>query len=251
MISELAFPAFLAGALMFFAPCTFPLIPAYLGLISGVSTQDLNSPEHKRRARYALALNASLFILGFSAIFILFGTAAGWGGQFLFPFRNELQYVAGAFIMLFGIHLLGLFRLPVFRTSGQLPIKIPGVPWRSANSFLVGAAFGIGWTPCVGPILGSVLLVATTSATALSGALLLGIFSLGLAIPFLFVAFLTGTATQLLNRLTKAGRILEMFGGAMLLMLGYLVFTQQFSELVGFGFRLFEFIGYENLLDHL
>lgn len=250
---NLIVPAFVSGILMFLAPCTFPLVPAYLGVISGVSSQALRNPNERAAARRTLAFNAALFILGFSAVFILFGTAAGWGGSFLFPYRHALERIAGVFIILFGLSLLGLLRVPLFRAPTNLRVSVPFIaqPRRSLNSFLVGAAFGVGWTPCVGPILGSVLLLATTAGTAATGALLLGIFSLGLAIPFLFVAFLTGIATNFLNRLSRAGHVLELVSGAFLIFLGYLVAVGKFASLIGVGYGLFHFIHYERLLNYL
>lgn len=246
--SELTAPAFLAGVLMFLAPCTFPLVPAFLGAISGI-----HSDKRSLRARKELVLNGLLFVLGFTFIFILFGTAVGWGGQFLFPYRRILGPIAGAFIILFGFSLLGVFRAPIFLATTNLRLKIPGIPQerRAVNSFLIGVAFGIGWTPCIGPILGSILLLATTAGSAMQGALLLAVFSLGLAIPFLFVAFAYATAGAAILKLSRAARMIEIISGAFLIFLGYLIFTHQFGLLIGWGYKIFKFINYERLLDYL
>lgn len=250
-VPELAVPAFIAGLLMFFAPCTFPLVPAFFGIIGGLTSKNLASDTKPLRARFRLLRRAFLFVFGFTSIFIFFGTAFGWGGHFLFPYRDILARVAGIFIILFGVTLLGVWRLPLFRAQTNLRIRIRGISNPEVNSFLVGSAFGVGWTPCVGPILGSILLVATTTGTAGSGAVLLGIFSLGLAIPFLLVALALGSAQKILGQLSRAARTIEIISGVALVALGYLVFANQFTRLIVWGYRIFGFLNYDRLLDYL
>ena len=248
MINDFLVPAFLAGIFMFLAPCTFPLVPAFLGAISGITPEGLRDSG---AARWRLVRNAALFVAGFSLVFIIFGTAVGWGGQFLFPYRRILERIAGVFIILFGLALLGAFPLPFCRAATNLRVRIPGVNSRSLQSFLLGAAFGTGWTPCVGPVLGSVLLLASTSGTAASGAALLAVFSVGLAIPFLLVAFAAGRAVKILDRLGRSARLIEIVSGGFLVALGLLVFFQRFAVLISLGYGLFDFIGYERLLEKL
>src|SRR3989344_8534412 len=127
MDQALALPAFIAGILMFFAPCTFPLVPAFLGAISGIAPGGLSQKGIAISSRGKILFSALLFVFGFAAVFILFGTAAAWGGQFLFPYRRILTRIAGIFIILFGLSLLGLFRIPIFRGTKSLRAAIPGV----------------------------------------------------------------------------------------------------------------------------
>ena len=177
-VLALAPAAFLAGILMFLAPCTLPIVPGYLAFIAAV-------PEgaSKGSARKRVLINALAFVLGFSAVFILLGTFAAAAGSFLGPWRDTLGRAAGALIIIFGLTMLGVIRIPVL--SGDKHMAIPhflslGKPHSSA---LIGALFALGWSPCIGPILGSILLYASASGTAGQGALLLAIFSLGLGLP--------------------------------------------------------------------
>ncbi|MBI2633849.1 MAG: sulfite exporter TauE/SafE family protein [Parcubacteria group bacterium] len=234
---SLIFPAFLAGLLTFLAPCTLPLVPAYLSFISGQTA-----------SRAKVVYNGLFFILGFSAIFILFGTLVGFLGQTLVPYRIILTKVAGIFVILFGLSLLGVFKIPVRAFRLPLPVLERGKP---INSFLIGAAFGFGWTPCVGPILGSILLLASTAATALKGALLLAIFSSGLAIPFLLVAFGFGSASRVIEKISPGLGVVEKIGGVFLILLGYLLFTNQMGLLIAWGYRIFNFINYDKLINYL
>lgn len=247
----LVIPAFIAGILTFLAPCTLPLVPAYLGFISGVSLEDLKNPEKAKGIRMKIFFNGLLFVLGFSSIFILFGTLAGFFGSALVPYRIWLTRIGGIFVIIFGLFMLNVIKIPYLTQERQF--KVPAVFSRgkSLNSFILGSAFGFGWTPCVGPILGSILLLASTSATAFQGAFLLSIFSLGLAIPFLIIAFGIGSASQHLTKISKYLNIVSIIGGIFLILLGILLLTDNMSLLVSYGFRIFRFIEYEAILDYL
>ena len=242
--------AFLAGLIMFLAPCTLPLVPAYLGFISGVDTAKLQDPERAPEIRKKIFLNGLLFIIGFSGIFILFGVLAGLAGQALVPWRLWLTRAAGIFVILFGISMLGVFRLPIFKGAN---ITLPD--WLSygnpITSLIVGAAFAFGWTPCVGPILASILLLAGSSATAGSGALLLAVFSLGMAIPFLFVAAAYSYATKFIERISHYLRYVEIIGGVFLILLGGLLVTDNFDLTIQYGYWLLDVINYEELTKWL
>lgn len=187
--------AFIAGLLTFLAPCTLPLVPAYLGFISGVSTKELEDPETAHAARKKVFLNGIFFILGFSIVFILFGTLAGVLGQELAPFRLWIGRISGILVILFGLVMLGVFHLKFMQGGSALALP----KWMKAgsltSSFTVGGAFAFGWTPCVGPILASILLLASTGSAA-QGALMLAIFSLGLALPFILISFAISRATK-------------------------------------------------------
>ena len=248
---SLAIPAFIAGLLTFLAPCTLPLVPAYLGFFSGVSLDELKDSGRALAARRKIFLNGLAFVVGFSVIFIVFGTLAGFAGAALVPYRIWLSRIGGVFVIIFGLFMLGLLKIPLLGREARLHIPAILIKGRPANSLALGAAFGFGWTPCVGPILGSILLLASTSATALSGALLLAVFSLGLAMPFLAIALGIGSASRYLERFSRFLNIISIIGGLFLIGLGLLLLTNNFSLLISYGYRLFRFINYERLLDYL
>lgn len=240
--------AFLAGILTFLAPCTLPLVPAYLGFISGVDTdnaEDLSSQEH-----WKIIANAVAFVIGFSLIFVIFGTLAGLLGQALSAWRIWLTRLSGILIIGFGLVMFFNLRLSFFSESNlQLPSWAQhGSP---ASSLAVGGAFAFGWTPCVGPILGSILALASQQATAVTGGFLLLIFSAGLAIPFLLLAVLYA---QLSSRIQNSTHLLtwtSRIGGVFLVLLGVLLLTNSFSLLIEYGYRWFDFLDYKSLQQYL
>jgi len=184
-LTTLALPAFISGILTFLAPCTLPLVPGYLGFISGVSPEDLKDPQKAGRIRWKIFRNGLFFMLGFGAVFVVWGTLIGFiGASVLASYRLWLARIGGIFVIIFGLYMLNILKIPLLNREFQFkppPIFEKG---KALNSFILGTAFAFGWTPCVGPILGSILLIASTSTTALQGGLLLTIFSAGLAIPF-------------------------------------------------------------------
>lgn len=243
--------AFVAGLLTFLAPCTLPLVPAYLGFISGVSTKELANPETAKAAQRKIMINGLFFVLGFSIIFILFGTLAGTLGQKLATSRILLGQIGGGLIIIFGLFMLGAFKIPAL--MGEKRIKIPSFlhVGKPTSSLAIGSAFAIGWTPCVGPILGSILLLASTSTSVAQGAILLAVFSFGLAIPFIALAFAFSRATQYIKKVEKYLKWVSIIGGVFLVFLGILLLTNNFSLLIQYGYKLFDFINYEALLDYL
>ncbi|PCI29956.1 cytochrome C biogenesis protein [Candidatus Wolfebacteria bacterium] len=244
------FSALVAGLFTFLAPCTLPLVPAYLGFISGVPEKDLSNPATARIARRKIMLNGIFFVLGFSAVFIIFGTLAGLLGQALVPYRLWLTRIGGAFVIIFGLYMLDILKLPIFKGKN---LAVP--KWlelgKPSSSFVIGSTFAFGWTPCVGPILASILLLASTSTTAFQGAFLLAVFSLGLAIPFLLVAFAFGKATQYIKNIEKYLNAINIIGGIFLVILGILLVTGQFNLLIIYGFELLRFFNYEAIYEFL
>ena len=243
--------AFVAGILMFLAPCTLPIVPGYLAFIAGIPLSALSNPAAKKSARRVVFLNALAFVIGFSVIFILLGVAAGFLGVLIGPWRYLLSKAAGAIIILFGLTMLGL--LPTSFISRERHLRLPSflILGRMPSSALIGALFALGWSPCIGPILGTVLLVASTSSTALYGALLLGVFSLGLSIPFLLCALLVTETTTLLARIGGVVRILTLVGGVGLVAVGVLMLTGVMDMFIANGYSLFGEWGYNTLLDYL
>lgn len=248
---SLAIPAFIAGVLTFLAPCTLPLVPGYLGFISGASLEDLKDPEKAKGARWKIFLNGVFFVVGFSLVFIVLGTLAGFAGRALVPYRIWLTRIGGIFVILFGLLMLNVLKLPFFQSGRQFRVFSVFKRGNPSNSLILGSAFGFGWTPCVGPILGSILLLASTSATALQGAIMLSIFSLGLAVPFLLIAIGIGSASRRIEKFSKYLNVVSIIGGVFLILLGILLLTNNIGLLISYGFRIFQFIEYERLLDYL
>ena len=242
---------FFAGILTFLAPCTLPLVPAYLGFISGVDQDALKNPETARTARRKIFLNGLAFIVGFSLVFIAFGVLAGIAGQALAPYRIWMARIGGILVILFGLFMLGFFKLPFFQSDKRIPIPKWLTLGRPSSSLFIGGTFALGWTPCVGPILGSVLLLAGTSATAVQGGFLLAVFSLGLAIPFLIIALLFSRATRYIDSISKYLKWVSIIGGIFLILLGLLLVTDNFGLTIQYGYELLDFINYDRLLDFL
>jgi cytochrome c-type biogenesis protein len=190
-------------------------------------------------------------VVGFSVVFVALGMFAASLGAVLGPWRGVLGRAAGAIIILFGLTMLGVLNLPFL--SGERRIRLP--KWLSLGhphaSFLVGVLFALGWSPCIGPILGTILLFASTSATALKGAVLLAIFSLGLAIPFMLCAWAISGAQQFAARMGRLTQVLSYAGGVVLVVLGVLMLTNNMGLLVQWGFGLFDGAGYGQLLKYL
>jgi cytochrome c-type biogenesis protein len=229
--------AFVAGVLMFLAPCTLPIVPGYLAFIAG--------------ERRAVMRNAVAFVLGFSVVFILLGSAAGLFGLIIGSWRFALARLGGALFILFGLTMLGIFRIPLL--SSERHLKLPafikvGTP---SSSALIGALFALGWSPCIGPVLGTILFAASASATAASGALLLAVFSLGLGIPFLLAALLISRAQAAVGRLGGLSQVLSVIGGCFLIIIGVLMLFNETGLLVSWGYGALNFIGYDRLLNYL
>jgi len=243
--------SFFAGLLTFLAPCTLPLVPAYLGFISGVDQDALKNPATASAARRKIFLNGLAFIVGFSLIFIAFGVLAGFAGTALAPYRIWLARIGGVFVILFGLFMLGFFKLPFFQTDKRIPIPKWLTLGKPSSSLFIGGTFALGWTPCVGPILGSILLLAGTSGTALTGGIMLTVFSIGLAIPFLLIALVFSKATVYIDRISKYLKAVSIIGGIFLILLGLLLATDNFGLTIQYGYELFDFINYDRLLEYL
>lgn len=241
--------AFIAGFLMFLAPCTLPLVPAYLAFISGVDPADLKSAKNKRALRRKVMWNGFLYVLGFTVVFVVMGVAAAFlGTKVLAEYRFILTKVGGIFVIVFGLFMLDVLKIPELQKTHRLVGAFKkGSP---LSSFLLGASFAFGWVPCIGPILASILLVAATSTTALQGAVLLFVFSMGMGIPFLIIAWGIGSAYENVKRISKYMPVISKVGGVFLIILGVLLFTNQMGLLVRYGYEWFDFLNYDNLLDY-
>ncbi|MEX2515098.1 MAG: cytochrome c biogenesis protein CcdA [Candidatus Paceibacterota bacterium] len=247
----LAISAFIAGILTFLAPCTLPLVPAYLGFISGVDQEKLKDPATATAARRRIFLNGLAFIGGFSLVFIAFGMLAGLAGTALAPYQIWMSRIGGVLVIIFGLYMLGFFKISFFQTDKRIPIPSWLTLGKPSSSLFIGGTFAVGWTPCVGPILGSILLLAGTSGTVMQGGLMLAIFSLGLAIPFLLIAAAFSKATVYIDKISKHLKWISIIGGVFLILLGLLLVTNNFGLTIQYGYEWLDFINYEGLLDYL
>jgi cytochrome c-type biogenesis protein len=243
------FSALLGGLLTFLAPCTLPLIPAYIGFLGGTSFRANGGKELSSTLRMQIAVNALLFVLGFSLIFIFFGLVSGTVGKFLILHRAVLSQVAGLVVIFFGAVMLGYVTLPRFFSGRSLPSWL--LPAQPFSAFLLGVLFAIGWSPCLGPILGTILLLAGQSGTALHGAYLLMIYSLGLGIPFLLVAVLYGSAFTYVERFARFLPAVSMVAGGFLVFIGILLLVGQFGLLNTWAAGFIGGEWYENLVQYM
>lgn len=211
----MVFVAFGAGLLSFFSPCILPVVPAYICFITGLSLEELT--ESKKGLNPILP-NALLFILGFSAVFVILGASATFLGSFLFAKQRVIKLIAGIIVIFFGLHISGVFNIKFLQAEKKLHLKKK--PLSFLGSFLVGIAFGFGWTPCVGPILGSILILAAAKETVLQGIMLLSFYSLGLAIPFFMVAVGIGWALRLFSKIKRYFRLISAISGILLIAIG-------------------------------
>ena len=233
MTENLSFLAvFFVGLLSFLTPCILPFIPSYLGYLSGLSLTGNYRDLPKSKLRLKLFLNGFFFILGFSLVFITLGVSASFLGKFLVSFKIPFQQIGGGIIIIFGLHLAGLFKIPIFLREKRL--KLPNFINRIGylRSFLVGAIFTFGWTACVGPILASVLVLASITTTIGEGIRLLAIYSLGLAIPFLLTSLFMTEAISYIKRFSSFLRFVPIISGGPLIILGILFLTNEFSKVV-------------------
>lgn len=209
--------AFAAGVLGFFSPCIMPLIPGYLSFVSGVSLLELDPAERRRHVGRVLAATLA-FVLGFSFVFTALGASASLLGSFVLEHREVLSRVGGAIVIVLGLVLLGVIRVPGLYRKRR--VEITRRPTGLLGTVLVGMAFGFAWTPCVGPVLGAILTLAATTARAADGAWLLFAYSLGLGVPFLATALLLGTAFSALRALARHAYAIERASGAFLVVMG-------------------------------
>jgi len=239
--SSLLIGSLVAGVLTFLAPCTFPLIPAYIGFITGDGK--LNKIQTIR--------NGALFVLGFMGVFITLGVFASSLSNLFNPdTRSIISRIAGIIILIWGLEMIGIFQHKIFQSNWTPRIK--GLKAGTAqSSILLGVLLGIGWTPCVGPILGTILTFLINQGTVLDGAILMFIFSVGLAIPFLITAILLAQGRQLLQKIETATPIIRIISGLFLVLIGILFITNTLEVLGRFIFNMLQFLNYDRILDYL
>lgn len=223
--------AFLAGVVSFLSPCVLPIVPSYVTFITGMTLDELTA-RGTGAARARAALHAALFVLGFTLVFVALGATATVFGAVLQRSLPLLQQIGGVIITVFGLYLVGVLRIPALMRDRR--VHLASRPAGLVGSVLVGVAFGAGWTPCVGPVLASILLYAGTTATMARGMLLLGAYGIGLGIPFFVAAVGLNWYIAGARRLTRWLRPVEIVAGTLLIAVGVLLFTGRFTALSAF-----------------
>lgn len=236
--------AFLAGILSFLSPCVLPLIPGYLSYISGVSVDQLMSKEKKDASHLRkLLFNTVFFVLGFSIVFVLLGLAASGVGTWLRQNAALFNRVAGVIVFLFGLHVAGIFKVRALNYEKRF--HFTGDKKRGVfGSLLIGIAFGFGWTPCIGPILGSILTLAAQQSSMATGAWLLVVYSAGLGIPFILTALLFSYLMGAFGFIKRHFRAVEIISGSLLMLVGILMF---FNLLAVLANRMIDWFPFLNL----
>ncbi|HSQ60003.1 MAG TPA: cytochrome c biogenesis protein CcdA [Acidobacteriota bacterium] len=233
--------AFLAGVVSFLSPCVLPLVPSYVTFITGVSFDELTAEDKTGRVRRLTILHSIAFIVGFSIVFISLGATATAAGRFLREYQDLLRQVGGVLIILFGLYLTGL--LPIAALSREAKFRMTSKPLGLLGSVLVGITFAAGWTPCIGPILASILLYASTAEKAGTGVLLLSIYSLGLGVPFFLASLGMNTFLAASRKLRASLRIIEIVSGVILIAFGVALVTNLFRHFVAFLSRFLPALG--------
>jgi cytochrome c-type biogenesis protein len=233
-ISQISlFAAFSAGLLSFISPCVLPLVPSYLSYITGLSVENLAKMEERDRFKSAIMLNALLFIAGFSTIFIAFGASASLIGQVLYEYQDVIRKVGGILIIIFGLYLLGILKMNFLMTERRL-MHFKTRPVGYVGSFLIGTAFAAGWTPCVGPVLGTILAYASTTESMSGGVMLLSAYSFGLGLPFFLTAFGMDTFLSCFKSLRTYLGGVSVVSGALLILVGVMIFTDSVTLFTSF-----------------
>ena len=223
------FIAFSAGFLSFVSPCVLPLIPSYITYITGVSFKDLSDAGARSKVRWATIFHSFLFIMGFSTIFILMGASASYLGQVLVRYQYWIMKVGGVLIIILGIGFTGLINLPFLQMERRFELRKK--PLGYVGSFLVGIVFAAGWTPCIGPILSTILICASTSKSFTTGVVLLAFYSMGLGVPFFLSSLAFNSFLSAFERIKRYMRIIMIVSGLFLIGIGILLLTDTFQEI--------------------
>jgi len=226
--------AFAAGIISFLSPCVLPLVPAYVSYIAGQSITHLSMPRALILRWQAITLSAC-FVAGFTTIFVILGASATKLGEMLISYKYELNIIGGVIVIGFGLFTAGLLRPSWLQRDLRINVTIPG--GRPTAAYVLGVAFAFGWTPCIGPMLGTILTVSAASATVGKGVALLTIYSLGLGVPFLLAATFTDGLLARLKVIGRVGLALQIFAGAIMVVMGVAMITGYLST---FSFWLLE-----------
>lgn len=217
--------AFIAGLISFLTPCVLPLVPGYVSLISGAGVEELKSAQSQLMRR--VMVNSIGFILGFSVVFVVLGAISTEIGQLAARYKHTLSIMAGVVIIIFGLHLTGIFKIKALYTDARLHnVKGSSTP---VGAFVIGFAFAFGWTPCLGPILTVLLTLASDQETLIKGIALLAVYSLGLAVPFMLTSLLMERFLKFYGRFRSHMHLLEVASGGLMIALGVLLVIGRFT----------------------
>ena len=219
--------ALAAGFLSFVSPCVLPLIPGYVSFVSGVSLEDMRSESAAPASRSRVFVTSLAFVFGFSLVFVMLGASATAIGKFLLGQLPLLSKIAGVILIIFGLHTMGVFRLAFLETEKRMHAQRK--PAGPLGALVVGIAFAFGWTPCIGPILSAILMVAASKNSISAGVLLLAVYSLGLGIPFLLTSLAINQFFSATKRIRRYYHAIEVTSGVLLVAIGLLIFTGQLT----------------------
>ena len=223
------FYAFAAGLVSFLSPCVLPLVPGYISIISGSSLEQLKAQQKDSSLLRTVLMNSIMFIIGFSITFIMMGATASWLGQVLLSHRDLFSKLAGLLLIVFGIHLTGIFKINLlYRDKRFHNVQQPrGL----LGALVLGLAFAFGWTPCIGPILASIMAIAATQETVTQGMVLLGVYAAGLGIPFLLTSLAVNPFLSFYGRFKRHFHTVEVVSGALVIAVGVLILTGTLTRL--------------------
>jgi cytochrome c-type biogenesis protein len=229
------FVAFAAGVFSFLSPCVLPLIPSYLSFVSGVSLDEMRGEQERLRVRSRVVLNSLAFIVGFSLVFVSLGASASFLGGLFLNFRSAIRIIGGIFVLLVGLYLVGAFKITALERYLQFDLK--DKPAGYLGSVLVGITFAVAWTPCVGPILGATLALASTAGEVSRGTLLLSSYAAGLALPFFLSALAINSFLRFSQQLRPYVQAIHIAGGLLLIVVGVLLITDYMTFLNAYALR--------------
>ena len=232
--------AFVAGVLSFLSPCVLPLVPSYVSFITGISFKELTVGSDRKRIRYLTITNSAAFIAGFSTVFILLGISSSAIGRLLFQYVDLIRILGGILVIVFGLFIAGFLRLDFLMRDKK--IYLSGKPAGYIGTFLVGMTFAAGWSPCIGPMLGTILVYAGSKGSAFYGFKLLAVYSLGLAVPFFLSALAINVFLSYSPKIAKSMRLIMIASGLLLIAFGILLLTDKIrvlgNLLPSFGLKL-------------
>ena len=229
--------ALTAGVLSFLSPCVLPIVPPYLAYMGGISMNEMQAGTGRRRA----VLAAAFFVLGLSTVFVFLGFTASIFGQFFLQNQDLLAKIAGAVVIVFGLHFLGVFRISLLDRDARMDAGDRG--GSAFGAYVLGLAFAFGWTPCIGPQLGAILGLAAVEASVARGTVLLGVYALGLGVPFLLAAMFIERAMGLMTRLKRHMKLIERIMGLLLIAVGLMLLTGAFTTLSFWILETFPMLG--------
>lgn len=226
-----SFPAaFLAGFLSFLSPCVLPLIPAYFTFITGFSLEELTENRNSE-IRKKVVFSTVSFVCGFSLVFILMGASASYLGALIYNYRETIRIIGGILIILMGVHLTGIIRIPGLDVEKR--IHMDKKPLHFLGTFIIGMAFGAGWSPCIGPLLGSILIIAGSQETVRQGIVLLAIYSAGLALPFIIISVFIHLLLMVIKKASRFLQYVNAAAGILLIIIGMILVTNKLYVFFG------------------